>query len=156
MARFAQNTDVPCDRSENEIKRIVQRYGAWEFISAWRADRAMIGFRYHDRAIRFLLPLPDRSDDAFCKTPTGKDRNIRAIQDSWERACRQRWRALALVIKAKLEAVESGITTFEEEFLAHIIMPGGETIGECLTPRLEELKSSRALLALLPAPESKT
>ena len=35
----------------------------------------------------------------------------------WEQACRQRWRALALVIKAKLEAIDAEISTFEEEFL---------------------------------------
>jgi len=41
---------------------------------------------------------------------------------------RRRWLALLLVIKAKLEAVESGIITFEEEFLAHVVMPDGRTV----------------------------
>ena len=40
-------------------------------------------------------------------------------------ACRQRWRALLLIIRAKLEAVESGITTLESEFLANIVLPDG-------------------------------
>lgn len=153
--KYASSTDVPCDRSELEIKRVVQRYGAWEFISAWRADRALIGFKFHDRAVKFDLPLPDRRDVEFTKTPRGRLRCQQAVNESWERACRQRWRALLLVIKAKLEAVESGITTFEDEFLAHLVLPTGETIGQCLLPRLEEMKSSRAVLALLPAPERK-
>lgn len=35
---------------------------------------------------------------------------------------RRRWRALLLGIKAKLEYVQSGIATFDEEFLAHIVI----------------------------------
>jgi hypothetical protein len=44
-------------------------------------------------------------------------------------------------VKAKLEAVESGITTFEAEFLAHFGVPGGGTFGEWAIPQLE--KASR-------------
>jgi hypothetical protein len=99
--RFAANTEVSCDRSELEIRNIVKRYGAWEFVSGWRESSAMIQFRFHERAVQFVLPLPDKRDAEFSKTPTGKDRNPQSISESWERACRQRWRALALVIKAK-------------------------------------------------------
>jgi hypothetical protein len=54
----------------------------------------------------------------------------------YEKATRQRWRALALVIKAKLEAVESGITIFEDEFLAHIVLPDGSTAGDWMRPQI--------------------
>jgi hypothetical protein len=53
-------------------------------------------------------------------------------------ASREGWRALVLAIKAKLEAVEAGITTFETEFLAHIVLPDGRTVGEHAIPKLEE------------------
>jgi hypothetical protein len=58
-------------------------------------------------------------------------RNIRITKvadgayKAWKQAYHQRWRALALAIKA----VESGIATFEEEFLAHIALPNGSTVG---------------------------
>lgn len=39
-------------------------------------------------------------------------------------------RALALCIKAKLEAVQAGIVTFDEEFLAHFLLPDGKTVGD--------------------------
>jgi hypothetical protein len=35
----------------------------------------------------------------------------------------RRWRALLLMIKAKVEAVESGVVTFEDEWLAHFVLP---------------------------------
>lgn len=47
-----------------------------------------------------------------------------------------RWRALALVIKAKLEAVAAGITTIEDEFLAHTVLPDGQTVGEFMQPQI--------------------
>ena len=51
---------------------------------------------------------------------------------------RQRWRALALIVKAKPEATETGITTFEEEFLSYIVLPDNQTVGECMLPQIIE------------------
>jgi hypothetical protein len=68
------------------------------------------------------MPLPDRTKKAFTHMETGKRRTETQAQRAWEQAVRQRWRALVLVIKAKLEAVESGITSFEDEFLAHTVL----------------------------------
>ena len=42
---------------------------------------------------------------------------------------------LLLVIKAKLEAVASGISTIEKEFLADIVMPDGSTVNEWMRPQ---------------------
>lgn len=68
--------------------------------------------------MRFTLPLPYRKD-----FPDRQAANGRWVsgEKEWEQACRQAWRALALVIKAKLEAVDAGIVTFEEEFMAQIV-----------------------------------
>ena len=35
-----------------------------------------------------------------------------------------------LVIKAKLEAVEAGVTTFEQEFLANMVLPDKTTVSD--------------------------
>ncbi len=55
---------------------------------------------------------------------------------------RQRWRALALVIKAKLEAVASGIVTFDEEFYAHMILPDGRTVYQATVAAVEQAHAS--------------
>ncbi|MFN7930906.1 MAG: hypothetical protein U0Y68_23875 [Blastocatellia bacterium] len=70
--------------------------------------------------------------------------------EAWEQATRQKWRALALVIKAKLEAVESGITTIEQEFLPFIVAADGRTVGEHLIPQLDQYCLSGGNLLLLP------
>lgn len=53
-----------------------------------------------------------------------------------------------LCLKAKLEAVESGITSFEAEFLAHFVIPGGGTFGEYAIPQLEEASKSGSMPTL--------
>ena len=99
----------------------------------------MVAFTMQNRNIRFVLPLPDPTDKEFTHTPSrGTRRSETDAHKAWEQACRQRWRALALAIKAKLEAVETGITTFEQEFLAHIVMPDGHTVSDHVIPHIAE------------------
>ncbi|MBI2798928.1 MAG: hypothetical protein HYX63_01375 [Gammaproteobacteria bacterium] len=69
-----------------------------------------------------------------------------------QQAVRQRWRALNLVIKAKLEAVESGISVFEEEFLAHIVMPNNQRVGQWMLPQIAAAYSSGKMSPMLPVP----
>lgn len=115
---YARYTKVPIDRSRAEIERLLTRYKADQFGTAIDNDkgRAMVQFRLQKRLIRFDLPFPKQS----------------------EQEIRRRWRALVLSIKAKLETVESGITTFESEFLSHIVMPDGRTYGEMAVPEMQK------------------
>jgi hypothetical protein len=156
MPTYAAGTDVSPDRSRAEIERTLQRYGATGFLYGWKNDQAMLGFEMAGRQLRFHMALPDRQSDAFQKTPTGKRRTANSAQEAFEQATRQRWRALALVIKAKLEAVESGIATFEEEFLAHIVLPDGQTVGQWMLPQVERAYLTGHMPALLPQIPART
>jgi len=51
---------------------------------------------------------------------------------------RQRWRAVALYIKATLEAVASGIVSLEQALLAHALLPDGTTVGQWAEPQIAE------------------
>lgn len=137
--RYAQDTSVSVGKSRAEIEDTLTRYGADQFGYMTGANAAQVAFCFRGWTVRFRLPLPDR--EQFRSTPTGRRRRSDAdVAKAWEQACRQRWRALALAIKAKLEAVECGITTFEEEFLAHLVLPTGETMGQYALPRLEQVR----------------
>lgn len=152
--RYANNTDVPSDKSRAEIEQTLRRYGADGFMYGWEAGHAVVAFQMHGRRVRFDLPMPDPNDRQFTLTPAKKQRRSPAQQEAaYEQAVRQRWRALALVIKAKLEAVESGITEFEDEFLAHIALPNGQTVGTWMRPQIAKTYESGAMPPLLPAPE---
>lgn len=151
MSRYAANTSVASDRSRAEIERTLTRYGAQKFAYGWDRQVAYVMFEIARRNVKFMLPLPDRDDREFTHTPgKGLPRTTEAAEAAWEQAGRQRWRALALIIKAKLEAVEAGITTVEQEFLAHIMLPNGTTVGDWAAPQLELAYSRGEMPALMP------
>jgi hypothetical protein len=116
----------------------------------WEESVAVIAFRMKGRMLRFVLPLPDKNAPDLRLTPTGRKRTPNAARESYEQAVRQRWRALALVIKAKLEAVESGITSFEREFLGNILLPDGQTAGDWMEPQIEQAYAVGDMPRLLP------
>lgn len=154
MARYASNTKVSSEKSRNEIERTLQRYGASGFGFWIEDDSALVQFQIEKLKIAFKLPMPDRKSEEFTMSSHENDwqRKPLAAETAhrrWEQSCRQRWRALALVIKAKLEAIDSGISTFEEEFMAHIMLPDGVTVGEKLVPGLTALKKTGDMPKLL-------
>jgi hypothetical protein len=150
--QYAKDTSVSSEQSQAEIKKTLTRYGATKYAYIEEEERAAIMFEVLNRRIRFVLPLPDRNDNRFWETPGRKLlRSPEAAFKEWEQASRQRWRALALAIKAKLEAVESGIATFEEEFLSYIILPDGQTVGQHVLPNVERAYATGQMPPLLPA-----
>jgi phospholipase/lecithinase/hemolysin len=149
--KYAADTSVSVEKSRAEIERTVQRWGANQFMYGWDNTRAIVGFVMKNRQLRFNLDMPDRNAKEFLFTPARRTRRTDAqAYEAWEQACRQRWRALNLVIKAKLEAVESGISTFDAEFLAQLVLPNGQTVGEAVTPRIIEGIENNAMPSLLP------
>lgn len=148
MPQYAKNTNVSSELSRIEIEKILVRYGAENFAYATTAGKALIGFSLCNRQVKFILPLPKIED--FSLTPTGRQRTDKSQYDAWEQACRQRWRALKLVIQAKLEAVECGISVFEDEFMANIVLPGGQTVGDFMKPQIEAAYETGRLPAMLP------
>lgn len=148
MGRYAANTKVGVTKSKAEIERTLRRYGASEFAYMSGQDRAMVGFLIDNHKIQIAINLPPQQD--FALTDTGRERTDTIVLAEWEKACRQRWRALALVIKAKLEAVECGITSMQDEFLAYTVLPSGQTIGELINPRMTEILKGGKIPSLLP------
>ncbi|WLD12549.1 hypothetical protein [Planctellipticum variicoloris] len=152
MARYAETTSVPVDRSKAEIEAVLKRYGASEFLYGSKPGLAVVQFVCRDRMVRFTLPLPSEADKEFHQTERRKTRrSADAVLKAWEQACRQRWRALLLAIKAKLEAVAAGIAEFEDEFLAYVVDPTTNgTVGDLLRTQLEQryLGHSTTLLGL--------
>jgi hypothetical protein len=154
MARYAETTTVPVSRSQAEIQSLIRRYGARKFVSGFDEDVriAAIQFEMHGRRIAFRLRLPDSNDDQFRYDGRGRERSTSAWENAYQQECRRLWRSLLLVIKAKLESVESGVETFEEAFLPQIVLPGtdGQTVGEFAVPQLEIAYQRGTLPAMLP------
>ena len=129
MPQYAASTDVSSDKSLSEIRRTIQKYGATHFGFVDEPGRASVAFRVDERQVRFSLPLPDRDSRDFTHHSRGP-RDKAAAEKLYEQAIRQRWRALALAVKAKLEAVEAGIGEFDQEFFGYLVLPNGRTMFE--------------------------
>jgi hypothetical protein len=156
MAKFAENTDVPVEKSRAEIEGLIVRYGATSTAFFNGPEESMIAFEAKGRRVLFRLPMPSREQKEIknYRHSSGRwlPREPAAAQTAWEKACRQRWRALCLVIKAKLEAVETGISLFEDEFLANIVMPDGATVAEHVKPKIAQAYETNSMTPLLPPP----
>lgn len=139
MPRYAETTTVSSESSRAEIERTLRRYSAASFMYGWDRDRAVVGFVLRERQMRFILPMPDPTSRDFTHTPARGYRRTDIERDkAYEQAVKQRWRALNLVIKAKLEAVEAGIVSFESEFGMHMVLPSGRTVAEEIVPAIDD------------------
>lgn len=151
MAKYASTTTVSVEKSRAEIEKILVRYGASGFFSGYTNEEALVGFRIADRIVKITMTMPDRKADEFHWGGRYGSTQLsdQAAHNRWEQACRQRWRSLALIIKAKLEAVECGISTVEREFLADIVMPNGQSFGEWAGPQIENMYKEGGMPPLL-------
>lgn len=137
MPRYAENTAVPVSRSRDEIEKLLTKHGATGFAYGHTTGAALLSFEMRDRRLRFLVPMP-------LINKTGSNENAVAKET------RRRWRAMLLVLKAKLEAVASEIVVFDAEFLAHIVIEGNSTVGDRMVPAIPMcLKSGKGLPPLL-------
>ena len=144
--RYAETTKVPASTSKAAIETLLVSHGATAYATGWDQGHDTIQFQLFKRTIRFVLPRPNPKDEKFTKDKHGftiwNQGRINSAIDQWDR---QRWRALYLVIRAKIEAVEAGISVFEQEFLAFVVLPNGLTVGDSLVPLLKEGKPLPAL-----------
>lgn len=144
MKRYAQNTSVSADRSESEIRNLVQKFGADQFFSGATPEMAFVAFRLKDRMVRITLPLAHKGSSE------GHPKRYVWGEEGAKKENRQRWRALVLDVKAKLVSVDSGIRTVEQAFYYDIVMPGGQTIGQLTGPQVAEAYRTGRDIKLLP------
>ena len=126
---YARNTRVPPEKTRAEIEHTVKKYGAKGFASAWQGDAVRIEFLCRDRHIRMTMIEPSAAQPA-----------------------RSKWRSLLLLVKAKLEAVDAKIVTFEEAFLGDVVMPDGRTVWETTREPIKVAYDKKEPTNLLSAP----
>lgn len=156
---YAATTDVSVSKTKGEIDGLLRKHRATGFGVFEEQKRAILVFEMAERRIVFHLPLPSQGDKQFTHYKRGYteyQRTADAALGAWEQACRSRWRALFLCIKAKLESIESGIETFEDAFLAHIQMPDGQSVSAHVRPRIAAAYAGEPMQPLLPAPKGST
>jgi len=139
--RFAQGTEVEVGKTRGEIETLLQRHGADQCLtgSDFKTHAGFVHFALGNRQIRFKLR-------AYAPNYREHGGGKPLAPEQYER---EQWRALLLIIKAKLESVRSGVVTVEQEFLANIVLPNGVLLGDEIAPRVAEMYESGQVRALL-------
>lgn len=148
QGKYAERTSVPATQSRIEIERMLKRYGAEGFIFGEDQGQAVVAFRMKRRHYRLILTYPKVTDFRYTKGHV--HRSDAQTQNAYEAEVRRLWRALLLLIKAKLEAAESGITTLEKEFAGDTIMVDNRTFYEWAEPQIARMYETGQMPSLIP------
>lgn len=143
---YAATTDVPFERSIADIVGLLKKVGAERIAQVDEPERFTIQFELAARLVRFRVPYPSSIDVAAQTGPRQDEARVAA------QLHRQRGRALLLVIKAKLESIESGVETFEQAFLANVVMANGETVYDRIAEPIAREYETGAPALLLTGP----
>lgn len=127
---YASNTSVKVEKSRAELDSLLGKHGASQrgIMTDEQTHRAIVMFVLSGHSYRMEVPLPAKPLRA---TPREEKK--------WEQAQRARWRAVVLLLKAKLELVKLGVSTIEHEFLASMVLPGGKTVGDKIASQITEM-----------------
>lgn len=148
---YARETTVTPEKTRAEIEALLKRHGATQFGTGWSGERHLITFRLRDRAIRLTLIVP--TAETYTEDAAGRwiPHNRRATAAAAEE--RRRWRVMLLMLKAKLEAVASGVVTLEDEFLGYTILKDGRTFAEWYGAQVARLAETGQTPPVLPGLE---
>jgi hypothetical protein len=143
---YAEGTSVDTGQSRLEIERLLQRAECSHVGVMHEPGKAIVYFQRKGWAVQMSIPIP-QPEDAPQKIG-GRYFPTDAQKRGWaEQKAKERWRQLLLVLKAKFTALEQGVETFEQSFLAHLVV-GGIHLGDRLLPLVREAqeKGTRLLL----------
>jgi hypothetical protein len=143
VTKYAAGTTVSISRSCDAIRKMLHDHGATNFTYGEQEYGASILFKIHDRFYRMSIVYPALS------TFRSSQRTLIQQKAAYEAEQRRRWRSLVLVVKAKLEAAASEITTIEQEFLGYAVLPNSSTVSEWFEVRAEEIYTSGRMPLLL-------
>ncbi|MHA7900802.1 MAG: hypothetical protein ACX94B_13135 [Henriciella sp.] len=107
---YAEDTKVPVDRSQSEIKKMLREIGADRIAVYESSDGNYIIFEANAVMYKISQKIPEIG------------------RKSLEQRERAGWRALVLLVRAKKVAIQQQITTIEKEFMADTVMPDGSTL----------------------------
>lgn len=150
MPIYADKTQVSESNSKVELDEMLRKWKASNVAVGGSETEALVYFAVAGWNVKFKMAMPT---DADARKHGKKDR-WGGISDSaraaWiEQERRRRWRALVLTIKAKLVSVENAVESFENAFLAHLVIEGGATVGDRVGPALAEAKAGGPVAGFL-------
>ncbi len=138
---YAAKTSVSVEKSRAELDALLAKHGAKQRQIGADDEKglAICVFSLADRWVRMQVPIPRVGDfDRVMRrgyqhtTSTGERDRLHA------QALRERWRAILLLTRAKLEAISLGVSTVEREFLPDVLLPNGRNVHDEIAASLVE------------------
>jgi hypothetical protein len=126
VRRYAEGTKVTVDSSRGEITGILAKHGVQKMGWMAQPEGDQLMFELGGGSYRFDIVKPTMTDIAR-DYPNAYDRQAK-LDGEW----RRRWRANVLLLKAKLEFIESGDTTLDRELLAYRVLKDGRTLEQAI------------------------
>lgn len=124
-----ETTEVPVERSQGEIRKLLYDHGARNF-SFTEAEIdgvsvAAVDFVHQEQRVRVRVPLKPVDQRALAeKVRRAQTRTREQItREMADQEAKRIWRVLVHGLKARLVSVHEGVETFEEAFLAHLVDP---------------------------------
>ncbi|GAB3273614.1 hypothetical protein GCM10027449_11200 [Sinomonas notoginsengisoli] len=114
---YVRGASLSCAALQADIQAMLAEAAAQDILLG-PGNGASVAFSHGGRRFRIAARASGRAHD----------------HGSAQEAARHRWRQLALLLRAKLEAVDSGIVTFDQEFLGCMVLPGGGTVFQAAAP----------------------
>jgi hypothetical protein len=134
-------------------------------VSNWEeGNHAGVTFCMNAIWYRLDVEIPSKDDPQFKYTPARRFERTKEQQlAEWEQAVRTKWRDLALVVKALVVGIESGIfgpdngnsDPFMKAFTSFIVLPNQRTVGEHVLPQIQETYITGKMPAFRYFPEPK-
>lgn len=124
--RYAEGTKVTVESSRGEITGILAKHGVQKMGWMGSPDGDQLVFELEGSSYRFDIVKPTMTEIAKLY-PNAYDRNAK-LDAEW----RRRWRANVLLLKAKLEFIDSGDTTVARELMPYRVLKDGRTLEQAI------------------------
>jgi hypothetical protein len=140
---YAEGTTVAVSKTVEELRRLLTGKGATEVRVGFEPGGGRVLFELKGHPVFFEVVVPPKTDRRFTHDHNRRPRPQAAVDKARDLEERRLWRVLLGALKMKFAAVEGGLLSLEQEFLAHYVVPegNGATVGSLLIPQLSAPES---------------
>lgn len=139
-----ETTSVAVEKSQGDIRKLLADFGAdqFQFGEGTKPNRwAGVTFRHDSHVVLIRVDLKEPDEKLLkAKADRARTRTLRDFRNEhWDQEARRIWRVLYWSLKARMVAVEEGVETFEQAFLAHLQNPTtGLTLWQHIQPAIDQ------------------
>lgn len=137
---FAKFTTIPVEKSIEDLRGALVKFGARNFSFGNNEDKAFVAFDYDGYKVRIEFHVE--------KYPGVKPTQVQLRKYEQKRKCK--WRELGLFVKVKFQSVLSGFETFPQAFMPHIILKDGQLLGEKVLNEVKNLRHPAKAISIAP------